>query len=121
MKDIINTNKFMFYIYLITLVIVVLLSIKIKPFGNPDEGAHFLRAYEISKGHFFNTKGNIGVNISCREYEIIAKKYAPIAFEQQFNKKGEKNVYVNCKDGHPTILVECKDRPQNLNLHDGQL
>ena len=97
MKDIINTNKFMFYIYLITLLIVVLLSIKIKPFGNPDEGAHFLRAYEISKGHFFNTKGNIGVNISCREYEIIAKKYAPIAFEQQFNKKDifDEDCYVN--------------------------
>lgn len=36
-------------------------------------------------------------------------------------KKGEKIDYAIMKDGKPTILVECKDWRQNLNLHDGQL
>ncbi|POS00752.1 hypothetical protein Q361_1241 [Flavobacterium croceum DSM 17960] len=36
-------------------------------------------------------------------------------------KKGEKIDYAIFKDGHPTILIECKDWRQNLNVHDGQL
>ena len=36
-------------------------------------------------------------------------------------KKGEKIDYAIFKEGKPTILVECKDWRQNLNLHDGQL
>ena len=36
-------------------------------------------------------------------------------------KKGEKIDYAIFKDGKPTILIECKDWRQNLNLHDGQL
>jgi hypothetical protein len=36
-------------------------------------------------------------------------------------KKGEKIDYAIFKDGHPTILIECKDWRQNLNIHDGQL
>ena len=36
-------------------------------------------------------------------------------------KKGEKIDYAIFKDGVPTILVECKDWRQNLNVHDGQL
>ncbi len=36
-------------------------------------------------------------------------------------KKGEKIDYAIFKDGNPTILVECKDWRQNLNVHDGQL
>jgi hypothetical protein len=36
-------------------------------------------------------------------------------------KKGEKIDYAIFKDGLPTILIECKDWRQNLNIHDGQL
>lgn len=36
-------------------------------------------------------------------------------------KKGEKIDYAIFRDGHPSILVECKHWNQNLNLHDGQL
>jgi hypothetical protein len=36
-------------------------------------------------------------------------------------KKGEKIDYAIFKDGSPTILIECKDWRQNLNIHDGQL
>jgi hypothetical protein len=36
-------------------------------------------------------------------------------------KKGEKIDYAIFKDGHPTILVECKHWKENLSIHDGQL
>jgi predicted type IV restriction endonuclease len=36
-------------------------------------------------------------------------------------KKGEKIDYAIFKDGHPTILIECKHWAQNLSIHDGQL
>jgi len=36
-------------------------------------------------------------------------------------KKGEKIDYAIFRDGHPTILVECKHWRENLSVHDGQL
>lgn len=36
-------------------------------------------------------------------------------------KKGEKIDYAIFRDGHPSILIECKHWNQNLSLHDGQL
>lgn len=36
-------------------------------------------------------------------------------------KKGEKIDYAIFKDGHPTLLIECKHWAQNLDVHDGQL
>lgn len=36
-------------------------------------------------------------------------------------KKGEKIDYAICKDGQPTILIECKHWEESLDLHDGQL
>lgn len=36
-------------------------------------------------------------------------------------KKGEKIDYAIFKDGNPTILIECKDWRQSLNIHEGQL
>jgi len=36
-------------------------------------------------------------------------------------KKGEKIDYAIFKDGQPTIIIECKNWSENLNLHDGQL
>jgi hypothetical protein len=36
-------------------------------------------------------------------------------------KKGEKIDYAIFRDGHPTILVECKHWKENLSVHDGQL
>lgn len=52
------------------------------PFSVPDEGAHYLRTFEVSRGHWVNTRGNIGVPIPCRDYLIIAKQYSPVAFYQ---------------------------------------
>ena len=36
-------------------------------------------------------------------------------------KKGEKIDYAIFRDGHPTILVECKHWKEDLSVHDGQL
>jgi hypothetical protein len=36
-------------------------------------------------------------------------------------KKGEKVDYAILKDGHPTILVECKHWAENLDVHNSQL
>jgi hypothetical protein len=36
-------------------------------------------------------------------------------------KKGEKIDYAIFRDGSPTIIIECKNWSENLNLHDGQL
>ena len=93
----VKNNKFISMVFLISLVQIFYYANYIKPFGNPDEGAHFLRAYEVSKGHFINTKSNVGVNISCKEYEVVAKKYNPIAFEQNFDitKINNNDCYVN--------------------------
>lgn len=53
------------------------------PFSMPDEGAHYLRAYEVSKLHFINSPGSIGVDMPCSEYMVAAVKYNPIAHIQQ--------------------------------------
>lgn len=63
-------------------------------FKNPDEGAHYLRAYEIASSHYLNSKGHIGSDISCNEYVTIAKKYAPIAYYQEHAERGGESCYV---------------------------
>jgi uncharacterized membrane protein len=60
----------------------VIVSLVTPPFTNPDEGAHYLRSYEVSRGHLVNGKDNVGVPIPCDEYKVVASKYAPIAFYQ---------------------------------------
>ena len=52
----------------------------------------------------------------CNPVEVIPEYIADIGI-----KKGEKIDYAIMKDGHVTILIECKHWAQNLDLHDGQL
>ena len=52
-------------------------------FYMPDEGAHYLRAYEVSKLHLINFRGSVGVDIPCGEYTVAATKYNPIALVQK--------------------------------------
>ena len=68
--------------YCIAVLSVIIFSLVFRPFSSPDEGAHFLRAYEVSNGHFINTEGNVGQKISYNDYNVIAKKYNPIAYYQ---------------------------------------
>lgn len=49
----------------------------------PDEGAHYLRAYEVSHLHLVNFRGTGGVDIPCNEYLVAAQKYNPIPVVQQ--------------------------------------
>lgn len=60
----------------------VTIAIRQAPFYMPDEGAHYLRAYEVSKLHLINLPSAVGVDIPCREYIVVAKKYHPIALFQ---------------------------------------
>lgn len=62
--------------------VVVAFSLLKKPFGNPDEGAHFLRSYEVSHFHLINREGDIGVGINCQDYFSAAKKHFLIAWYQ---------------------------------------
>jgi uncharacterized membrane protein len=50
-------------------------AVRQAPFSMNDEGAHYLRAYEVSNFHLINFRNNVGVDISCDEYLIAAKKY----------------------------------------------
>ena len=52
------------------------------PFYLPDEGAHYLRAYEVSQLHLINLPNAVGVHMPCKEYTVVATKYYPIAFFQ---------------------------------------
>ncbi|HDT2133832.1 TPA: hypothetical protein ACLLIE_000191 [Enterobacter roggenkampii] len=62
-------------IFIFLVIVVVAFSLLKKPFGNPDEGAHFLRAYEVSHFHLINREGDIGVGINCQDYFSAAKKH----------------------------------------------
>ena len=49
----------------------------------PDEGAHYLRAYEVSHLHLINYRGAAGVDIPCNDYLVAAQKYNRIPSVQQ--------------------------------------
>lgn len=85
-------NGFLFFLGLI---LIFVYSTKVRVFGNPDEGAHYLRAYEVSQGHLFNVKDNIGSPINCTDYITIAKKYSLIAYYQNLAEKGGGTCHVN--------------------------
>ena len=77
-----------FSLFISGLLLIFIYSIQVGVFKNPDEGAHYLRAYEVAHGHWFNTKNNIGTFIKCDDYITIAKKYAPIAYYQEAAEQG---------------------------------
>lgn len=64
------------------------------PFMLPDEGAHYLRAYEVSRLKFVNSKTDSGTNIPCAEYDVVAKKYLLIAFQQEIPSRYGDGCYV---------------------------
>lgn len=71
-----------------SLVLTVRVSLVTPPFHNPDEGAHYLRAYEVSRGHLLNPAGDVGVDISCADYLVAARQYGPIAYYQPAAEQG---------------------------------
>ncbi len=61
--------------YVFLLFVGFSISLKQPPFYMPDEGAHYLRAHEVSRLHLINFRGNVGADVSCSEYITAAKKY----------------------------------------------
>ncbi|MDX2188650.1 MAG: type I restriction endonuclease [Bacteroidota bacterium] len=60
--------------------------------------------------------------IQCLGYDIFnPSEVVPEFISDIGTKKGEKIDYAIFKDGHITILIECKHWNQNLSLHDNQL
>lgn len=60
--------------------------------------------------------------IQCLGYDVFNPlEVVPEYISDIGTKKGEKIDYAIMKDGHPTILIECKHWQQNLDIHDGQL
>lgn len=74
------------FMWVIAYVILILLgcnvAIKQGPFYMPDEGAHFLRALEVSQLHLINHKNSVGITIPCDEYIIIGKTHHAMGFFQ---------------------------------------
>lgn len=81
-------------IFIFLVIVVVAFSLLKKPFGNPDEGAHFLRAYEVSHFHLINREGDIGVGINCQDYFSAAKKHFLIAWYQPESESLDANCMV---------------------------
>lgn len=66
-------NIFFIFFSLTTLCLSCVIALSTPPFSIPDEGAHYLRSYEVSRGHLINFRGNIGIPILCTDYLEIAK------------------------------------------------
>lgn len=64
-------------------------SIRQPPFFMPDEGAHYMRAYEVSHLQLINLRGDVGVPIACSEYLVAAKKYNPTPNVQKKAEDGQ--------------------------------
>lgn len=60
----------------------LVVAIKQAPFYIPDEGAHFLRTYEVSRLHLINLRGSVGTAIPCADYAVASGKYHPMAWIQ---------------------------------------
>lgn len=58
-------------------------------FSIPDESAHYLRSFEVSRGHWINSRGNVGVTIPCNDYLEVAKQneQVRVAFYQDSAEK----------------------------------
>ncbi|MEB6578249.1 DUF2142 domain-containing protein [Enterobacter quasiroggenkampii] len=81
-------------VFIFLVIVVIAFSLLKKPFGNPDEGAHFLRAYEVSHFHLINRAGDIGVGINCQDYFSAAKKHFLIAWYQPESESLDANCMV---------------------------
>lgn len=79
------------FIFLISVCLGTFVAWLTPPFAIPDEGAHYLRSYEVSRGHWVNLHGKVGVPIPCSEYLVIANQYVPVAFYEASAEKMQPN------------------------------
>lgn len=90
---------------------------EIKQFGDRVEKLkHQIQTEEATKNAFIMPFINaLGYDV-FNPLEVVPEFIADIGI-----KKGEKVDYAICKDGQPTILVECKHWSENLDPHNSQL
>lgn len=81
--------------YITLLAVGIYVAVRQPVFFAPDEGAHYLRAYEISQGHWINSPGNVGTEISCQEFYVASQKYHLTARTQPAAEAGQNDP--NCK------------------------
>lgn len=93
-RPVLRYPSFDLILFILGVVLILFYSFRVGVFKNPDEGAHYLRAYEVANGHLWNGKNDIGININCNDYVVIAKKYAPIAYYQDTAERGGEGCYV---------------------------
>lgn len=75
----------------ITLLVTVLFAF-LNPVGlTPDEGAHYLRAWEVSRGHLINKPEKDGIPIPCDEYLFAAKRPDGVVNVAYFDQSAEIN------------------------------
>lgn len=78
----------------------LVVAVKQAPFYIPDEGAHFLRTYEVSRLHLLNLRGSIGTDMPCSDYAVAAGKYHPVAWAQAKTEAEQKD---------PTCVVNTRN------------
>lgn len=69
----------------------LVVAIKQAPFYIPDEGAHYLRTYEVSRLHLLNLRGSVGIEMPCNDYTVVAIQYHPVAWAQAKTEAEQKD------------------------------
>ncbi|WP_454696910.1 DUF2142 domain-containing protein [Achromobacter aegrifaciens] len=76
-----------------TLLVTILFAF-LNPIGlTPDEGAHYLRAWEVSRGHWVNKPKSDGIPIQCDEYLFAAKRPDGVVNVAYFDAQAEANLH----------------------------
>jgi uncharacterized membrane protein len=89
LSAVLSRKRILWAFYLFLLFVGLRVACIQPPFMLPDEGAHYLRAYEVSRFKFINSKAESGVSIPCAEYGVVAQKYLVIAFQQEIPSRSE--------------------------------
>ena len=77
----------------VTLLVTILFAF-LNPVGlTPDEGAHYLRAWEVSRGHLVNKVASDGISISCDEYIFAAKRPDGVVNVAYFDQRAETHLH----------------------------
>jgi uncharacterized membrane protein len=84
--------QFIFIFFLATCLSCVIAWLT-PPFSIPDEGAHYLRSFEVSRSHWVNRSGDVGIPMPCRDYLEVAKQEGRVrvAFYQDIAEKMQPN------------------------------
>ena len=84
--------QFIFYFFL-AICLSCIIAWLTPPFSIPDENAHYLRSFEVSRGHWINNTGNVGIPMPCTDYLKVVKQNGRVknAFYQDIAEKMQPN------------------------------